>query len=129
MYAIRSYYGTRNSVELEQLVGFFVSSVAVRVDLAGELSFLQVLARVRNALLDALEHKDLPFEMLVQELEPERSLSRNPIYQVMYSHVVAAANGLSMAGLDVSVLEIDKDTAKFDLMLATVEQDEIRVSP
>jgi amino acid adenylation domain-containing protein len=117
----------RSEADLEPLVGFFVNSVAVRTDLSGEPNFRTLVQRVRNVVLDGVEHRDLPFERLVQALEVERSLSQNPVYQVMYSHIVPSAVAIQIAGLDVEKLDFDKGTAKLDLSLSTVERAAMQV--
>ncbi len=113
----------RNRPETEKLIGCFVNSLVLRTDLSGDPSFRQLLGRVRETVLGAFEHEDLPFEKLVEALQPERDMSRNPFFQVLYSFQGAAdfqapagADAGAPAGaLDIRALELDSGTTRLDL--------------
>ncbi|HEX8432617.1 MAG TPA: condensation domain-containing protein, partial [Longimicrobium sp.] len=107
----------RTRPEVEPLVGFFVNTVVLRADLAGDPTFRELLARVRSVALDAYAHQDLPFERLVDELKTERQLSRHPVFQVVFS--VQQPEPAPPAGpdLSMSVGFTDTGTTKFDLLV------------
>jgi non-ribosomal peptide synthetase component F len=103
------------------LIGLFVNTVIVRTDLTDNPTFRSLLARVRTASLEAYAHQDLPFEKLVEELKPERSLSYTPLFQVMFSLENFSHQNLEAAGLKMSALGIESETSKFDLSLTLME--------
>ncbi|MDF5727865.1 MAG: amino acid adenylation domain-containing protein [Rhizonema sp. PD38] len=107
----------RNRQEIEGLIGFFVNTLVLRTDLSGNPSFEQLLGRVREVTLGAYAHQDLPFEELVETLQPERSLSHSPLFQVMFTLENAPASCLDLHELTVSSLPVEISTAKFDLTL------------
>jgi len=113
----------RNQVEIEGLIGFFINTLALRTDLRADPSFRQVLSRVRDVVLAAHAHQALPFEKLVEELEPERRLSHAPLVQVMFDMWSAAAGqGTSGTPASNGRSPVTEDlTAKFDLSLFLVE--------
>jgi amino acid adenylation domain-containing protein/non-ribosomal peptide synthase protein (TIGR01720 family) len=111
----------RTSAELERLIGFFVNTLVLRTDLAGDPSFRELLARVRENTLGAYAHQDVPFEMLVDVLAPERSRNRNPLFQAGFVLQNAPLPALELPGLRAQVEESDSGTSKFDLTLVTQE--------
>ncbi len=121
--AVGSPIAGRNRTELESLIGLFLNMLVLRVDLAGNLTFLELLARVREVCLAAYARQDLPFEKLVEELHPERSLSRNPLFQVTFGLQNTQKIPLELVGLKVSDLNLDPGTARFDLELLIEDED------
>jgi len=112
----------RNRRETEKLIGFFVNTLAIRTDLSGNPSFRELLARVRKVTLGAFDHQDLPFEKLVEELHPQRDLSRNPIFQVMFALQNMPKEKRELPGLTIAPFRgAEVTTAKFDLLVATSE--------
>ncbi|MFD0523169.1 amino acid adenylation domain-containing protein [Paractinoplanes durhamensis] len=107
---------------LERLVGFFVNTVVLRTDLSGDPSFAALLQRVRTADLAALAHQDLPFERLVEELNPQRSLAHHPLFQVMVSYQAALPAVAGFPGLSVTPRLVATGTAKFDLTFDVAER-------
>ena len=114
----------RNRAESENLIGFFVNTLVLRTDLSGNPSFQELLARVRSVTLDAYAHQDLPFEKLVEELNPERSLSYSPLFQVMFV-LQNEPKPAKLLGLTEHPVPINLETAKFDLILSVTEKDDL----
>jgi len=119
----------RNRVETERLIGFFVNTQVLRAELDAQMPFLSLLQQARAAALDAQAHQDLPFEQLVEALQPARSLSHSPLFQAMYNHQnLGSAGKQSLAaqlpGLSVEDLSWGAHSAQFDLTLDTYESDQ-----
>jgi amino acid adenylation domain-containing protein/non-ribosomal peptide synthase protein (TIGR01720 family) len=111
----------RNRTETEGLIGFFVNTLALRTDLGGDPSFLELLKREREVALEAYGHQDVPFEKVVAELGVERDLSRSPLFQVMLVLQNAPLETLKLEGLEFAPVEVEQRTAKFDLTLTLEE--------
>ena len=116
----------RTRREIEPLIGFFVNTLVLRADLSGDPTFRELLGRTREVALQAYAHQDLPFEKLVEELQPERDLSRNPLFQVMFILQNAPLPKLELEKLTASLVEVETGTAKFDLTLS-MQQTEQRL--
>ena len=107
----------RNHQDIEGLIGFFVNTLAMRFNFKGNPTFTDFLAQVRQTSLDAFANQDLPFEKLVDSIQPERDLSRNPLFQVMFALQNAPAEEFGLSGLSIDVIETQRISALFDLVL------------
>ncbi|MBN3958493.1 non-ribosomal peptide synthetase [Nostoc sp. NMS8] len=121
---IGSPIANRNRAELEGMLGLFVNTLVLCNNLSGNPSFRELLHRVREVTLDAYAHQDLPFEMLVEELHPERDLSRNPLYEVMFVLQNTPTTVQEVSGLTLRTLEFDSGTAQLDIFLSMSESQE-----
>jgi aspartate racemase len=122
---VGSFIANRNRAEISGLIGFFVNTLVMRTYLGGNPSFQELLGRVRKIALGAYAHQDLPFEKLVEELQPERDLSRQPLFQVAFALQNTPMPALELPGLTLNSLEIlHSGTAQFDLTLELQETSE-----
>ncbi|TBV04729.1 non-ribosomal peptide synthase/polyketide synthase, partial [Stutzerimonas kirkiae] len=115
----------RTHEETERLIGFFVNTQVLKAEFDLDTTFEGLLQQVKQRALGAQAHQDLPFEQLVEALQPERSLSHSPLFQVMYNHRIAVkGEARHLAGLSVEGVAWDSSTAQFDLTLDTYESEE-----
>ncbi|MEE8586328.1 MAG: condensation domain-containing protein, partial [Acidobacteriota bacterium] len=119
--AVGTPIANRNREETEGLIGFFVNTLVMRNDLSGDLSFAELLKRVRETALQAYAHQDVPFEAVVEALQPERSLNRTPLFQVMFALQNAPSRPVEVQGLEISGLESPTVLSKFDLTVTLTE--------
>jgi len=114
----------RTSVELEKLIGFFVNLLPISTNFAGNPTFQEVVRRVREVTLGAYAHQDMPFEKLVEELSPDRTLSHNPLVQVLFVMLNTPPTNLQLKGLQAKPFEFDVTKSKFDVVVFARETDE-----
>ncbi|WP_129973115.1 MULTISPECIES: non-ribosomal peptide synthase/polyketide synthase [unclassified Pseudomonas] len=114
----------RGRVEIERLIGFFVNTQVLKADVDSQTPFIDLLRQVKQTAQEAQAHQDLPFEQLVEALEPGRSLSHSPLFQVMFNHQAERRSSVEtrLNGLSIEPLEWQSQTAQFDLTLNTTEQ-------
>ncbi len=119
--AVGTVVANRRRPELEDLAGFFVNPLVLRTPLAGNPTFRELVGRVRDVTSAALAHQDLPFERLVEDLRPERSRDRNPLFQVLFVLQNAAVPEIDLPGLAVRPRQVDAGIAPFDLGIEMVD--------
>ncbi|MFF2013860.1 amino acid adenylation domain-containing protein [Streptomyces sp. NPDC058195] len=112
----------RGQAQVEQLIGYFVNTLALRNDVSGNPTFTELLGRVRGAALGAFAHQEVPFERLVEELRPERDLSRSPVFQVSFVYQNIPVPDFGVGGLRLELMDVASTTARFDLELQVFEQ-------
>ena len=114
----------RGRREIEGLIGFFVNTLALRLDLSGSPSVAELLGRVKARTLEAQDHQDIPFEQVVERVQPVRSLAYSPLFQVMFAWQSASGAGLALQGLEAATGRgVSQTLAKFDLLLTLSERD------
>jgi aspartate racemase len=111
----------RNQIGAQALIGFFVNTLVLRTRVSPEISFRQLLGRVRDVCLGAYDHQHVPFDHLVDELNPDRSLNRTPLFQVMFMLQNVPAGSLELPGVKLLPLAISHETSKYDLTLSVQE--------
>ena len=114
----------RNQPETEAMIGFFANTLVLRVGIDGNESFLELLNQVREVTLGAFAHQDLPFERLVEEMQPERDMSHHPLFQVMFVIHSQGRETLTSPELELSMYPVESGLAKFDLTLLMTETEE-----
>jgi amino acid adenylation domain-containing protein len=120
--AVGSPIANRQLPELENLIGFFVNTLVLRSDLSSDPTFKELLRQVRKTTLDAYAHQDLPFERLVEEVQPERDMSRSPLFQVMFAFENFPKRTLELPLLRLDWLDLHNGTARFDMVLFMSEE-------
>lgn len=118
---VGSLIANRHHQEIESLIGFFVNTLVLRSDFSDSPTFRQLLKQVREVTLEAYAHQDVPFEKLVEELEPERDLSRHPLFQICFALQNVPIQALELSGLTINHRLEHNGTAKFDLFLELFE--------
>lgn len=108
----------RTRVELEPIIGLFTNTLVLRAKTGGNLTFKELVHNVRNVALNAYSHQELPFEKLVEELQPERNLSYNPLFQVMFVLQNAPEEEFDLPSLKLTPVEVERHSSKFDLTLS-----------
>ncbi|MEJ8546231.1 amino acid adenylation domain-containing protein [Brevibacillus borstelensis] len=114
----------RNRHELEELIGYFINTLAIRTDLSKNVTFLDLLHRIKQTTLEAYSNQDVPFEKMVEAIHPARTPGYTPVFQVMFILQNAPLQPLELPNLSVTPIEVDNGTSKFDLTLSFIETSE-----
>src|ERR1700677_1134463 len=122
--AVGTPVANRTRAEVEPLIGFFVNTLVLRTDLSGQPTVRELLRRVREVCLGAYAHQDVPFERVVEELNPERDLSRHPLFQSMFALQNAPVSSATLAGLRFDPVPVEMARSRFDLFLSVSENSE-----
>ncbi len=118
--AVGTAIANRTRSETENLIGFFVNTLVIRTDCSGEPHFRDLVRRVRETCLEAYDHQDIPFEMLVEDLQPERSLSYSPIFQAAFDVQQAPDFKAALPGIEVEQVAVHNGTSMFDMLLSII---------
>ena len=118
---VGSQIANRECSEVEGLIGFFANTLALRTDLSGDPTFLELLARVRETALGAYDSQEVPFRRLVEELKPETKANRNPFFEIDFNFRNLPLATFNVPDLNVGLLRIDNGTSKFDLSMEIAE--------
>lgn len=121
--AIGTAFAGRGHTDLEELLGFFVNTVVLRTDLGGDPRFSELLRRLSDTVEEAARHQEMPFERLVEELVPERDLSRNALFQIWFNLVPAPLPETDVEELELELLDLDHETARLELALILRQTD------
>ena len=113
----------RSRKDFEQLIGFFLNMLVLRLDFSGNPTFAEVIQRARNVCISALSHREVPFERLVEELHPDRTLGQNPLFQVSFAFKNTPRDPLDLADISVEDLEVESGIARFDLHLFMIRKE------
>jgi amino acid adenylation domain-containing protein len=121
-FAVGAPVANRTRPEIEGLVGFFVNTLVLRADLAGDPSFAELLARVERTAVDAFAHQEIPFDKLVEELQPERRLGRTPFFSAALTLLNLPPAAARLPGLELAPLPVRNDTSRFELTLSLADE-------
>ena len=118
---IGSPIANRDREEIREAIGFYTNTVVFRSDLGGGPTFRQLLGKARDRVLGVLAHQEVPLELVIEAVNPDRTLGDNPVFQVMFAHQQAPESALSLPGISIDALDVHSATSKFDLLLEMQE--------